>query len=279
MSKAKNTLAAGVLVLALGASAAGISMQRGEGEPEPYRTVLPAPSPTVSVPAQAEPRKPVQDYVAVPAPTAETASPTTVPETEPAPDSSVSDVHGTAAETATAAGPEHLALAAAASWDSAQQLRVAAALASADAYTAAHPDTAETAVYASVRTDLACGTAEDGTALATRALRRAGYTFTGCGPEDIVGWFAAHPGSGSILEDVASARPGSLVLIRASSGEAVLGVYLGDGLAVFDGSDVCLGTAGSPSAATARPLVVPVAALQGAAEVPGPSFVRPAPFL
>ena len=272
MSKAKNALAAGALVLALGASAAGISvLGRSEpGGPEPYRTLIPAPSPTVSVPAESGP--PVQDYVAVPAPTADPVSPAPVRETAPAQEP----------DAAPAANAEQRALASRTAWDAAERNRVAAALAAADDYTAAHPATAEAAVYASVRADLACGSFEDGTTLVTRALRSAGYTFTGCGPQDILSWFTGHPGYGTVLTDAGSARPGSLVIARGPEAHAVIGVYLSDGLAVFGGDAVA--AAGAENLPPAPALIAPAdlfrSALLPAADTvkSTPAYVRPAPF-
>ncbi|MEB7505928.1 hypothetical protein [Arthrobacter koreensis] len=308
MSKAKNALAAGALVLALGASAAGISvLGRSEpGGPEPYRTLIPAPSPTVSVPAESGP--PVQDYVAVPAPTADPVSPAPVresaPAREPAPDTGAAPTQDPAAEApgagtsaapesgaqengaepdaAPAANAEQRALASRTAWDAAERNRVAAALAAADDYTAAHPATAEAAVYASVRADLACGSFEDSTTLVTRALQSAGYTFTGCGPQDILSWFRGHPGYGTVMTDAGSARPGSLVIARGPEGNAVIGVYLSDGLAVFGGDAVAAsGTGNSPPASA---LIAPAdlfrSALLPAADTvkATPAYVRPAPF-
>ncbi len=301
MSKAKNALAAGVLVVVLGGSAAGMSVlgRTGSGEAETYRTLVPAPSPTLSVPA--DPQAPVQDYVAVPAPTAAPASP--APAQEPAPDSRADapeEAAGGTPDAASAApdnpeqevtnGPaanaEQLTLASRTAWDAAEQYRVAAALAAADAYTAAHPATAETAVYASVRAELACGSSVDSTTLVTRALRSAGYTFTGCGPEDILSWFAAHPSCGTVLADAGSARPGSLVVARGPAGNAVIGVYLSDGLAVFGGdAAVAAGTAsGAVNAPAASARIAPAdlfhsALLPAAGTVKETAaYVRPAPF-
>lgn len=311
MSKAFHAPAAGALVLAAGLTLAGVPFLGGCGTggsgtgAEPHRTVVPAPSPSpaVSVPAETHPAQ-VPDYAAIPAPTAGTefAVPAPVPEaaadavpgsgdpdapTGQADDAGASAVPGDGSGDCTAvAGPEQLALAARTAWDGAEQQRVAAALAAADACTAAHPDTAEAAVYASVRADLARGSAEDGTTLVTRALRSAGYTFTGFGPADISGWFAAHPGSGTVLQDASLARPGSLVLAYGPAGEAVLGVYLGGGLAVFGGDAAPLAGAVSDAApACAGPAFIAPAdlsretrQLSAGQEIPAPVYVRPAPF-
>lgn len=306
MSNARDALAAGALVFALAAGAAGCSVpgDGGTGAAEPYRTVVPAPSPAVSVPADTRAGGGLPDnYVPVPAPEPATRSavPEPVPEPDEKADSESADAAdpfdaGTSAtgtgagpgtETAPVPGPDQRALAAGTSWDAAEQERVAAALAAADAYTGAHPDTAEAAVYASVRADLACRTAQDGTALVTRALRSAGYTFTGCGPEEILSWFAGHPGYGAVLPDASAARPGSLVVACAPSGERVLGVYLGDGLAVF-GSDAAAaaGIVSGPARTPADHPVVAPADLWGTRLLPAgaragqaPVYVRPAPFV
>ncbi|MER2133459.1 MAG: hypothetical protein ABS910_02130 [Arthrobacter sp.] len=297
MSKAKNALAAGALVLVLGASAAGISIlgRTGSGEAEPYRTLVPAPSPTLSVPA--EPDAPAQEYVAIPAPTATPDPQTPQPDAAPAPETSRATTQEPAGEATSSAAPvpddpaaeadaEQLALASRAAWNPAEQNRVAAALAAADAYTAAHPGTAEAAVYSSVRAGLACGSAENSTTLVTRALRSAGYTFTGCGPEDILSWFAGHPDYAAVLPEASSARPGSLVIVRGPSGNAVIGVYLSDGLAVFGGdAAAAAGTVSDAAPARAVRALIAPADLYRTALLPAgtaleetPVYVRPAPF-
>ena len=303
MSKAKHTaaLAAGALAVALGVWSIGGTVLDGQGSTEarPYRTVVPAPSPTVSVPAQA-PVQP-QEYVPVPAPTAGPGIPD--PSAEPLTDdgleasgdaagdggSSVPSVPGDE-PTAPAADSEEVSLAALTVWDAGDRERAAAALAEADAYTAAHPDTAEAAVYGSVRRDLACGSTDDGTVLVTRALRAAGYTFSGCGPREILSWFADHPAYAAVLRDASNARPGSLVVGTGSSGAPVLGVYLADGLAVFGGNDLPASgpSAGQGPAGTAaganRAVIAPVDLTRPALQPAGlpvdslPVYVRPAPF-
>ncbi|MGW9402693.1 hypothetical protein ACWGQ2_01850 [Arthrobacter sp. NPDC055585] len=305
MSKSKNAVAAGVLVLALGASAAGLSAlaRTGPGEAEPYRTLVPAPSPTLSVPAEAEPEAPVREYVAVPAPTTVPVSPAPDPGKAPAPDAGVAATEDPGGETSgggvnaaseDSAGSEdmvpvdgeQLETASRTAWDAAERDRVAAALAAADAYTAAHPGTAEAAVYTSVRAGMAGGSAGDGTALVTRALRSAGYTFTGCGPQDILNWFTGHPDYGAVVADASSARPGSLVVARGRCGNPVIGVYLSDGLAVFGGDAAVSGgiEQGAAGAGAEHALIAPADLTRtallpaGTAAEETPVYVRPAPF-
>ena len=305
MSKPRNAAAlAGALAVVLGFTATSVLTGCGAGDPGPYRTVVPAPSPMVSVPADvhAEPPTPGQDYVAVPAPVADPVSPTPDPEAVPEPDTGLSATQnpaedapgsGTSAApgsaaaggTAPVANAEQVALASRTAWNPAGRDRVAAALAAADAYTAAHPGTAEAAVYSSVRAGLACGSAEDSTALVTRALRSAGYTFTGCGPEDILSWFTGHPEYAAVLPDDSSARPGSLAVVRGPSGRAVIGVYLSDGLAVFGGDAAAVCTvSGSVQAPAVHPVIAPADLFRtlqlpvGTAVEEAPVYIRPVPF-
>ncbi|MSR98407.1 hypothetical protein FYJ28_06155 [Arthrobacter sp. BL-252-APC-1A] len=295
MSKPKNGAArtAGALAVALGVSAASMLAGCGVQEPEPYRTVLPAPSPAVSVPATVQAQAPAQQYVPVPAPTPESETPDPGLESN-AGDPADSGMPGSGESGAVPPAPapaqiqipapaptptpEQLELAGRVVWDPSERDRAAAALAEADAYTAAHPDTAEAAVFSSIRRDLACGSGENGTALVTRALRAAGYTFSGLAPQDIVSWFAAHPGSGTLVRDPGAARPGSVLLTTGACGTQTLGVYLADGLAVFAGADVPA-SAGFTAFGTAR--IAPVDQLPpGVPALPAdPVYVRVAPYV
>ena len=296
MSKPKNgpALTAGALAVVLSVSATSMLAGCGVQEPEPYRTVLPAPSPAVSVPATVQAQAPAQQYVPVPAPAPAPESETPDPGLESnAGDPGESGMPGSGESgavppaapqaqaeiqiPASAPTAEQLELAGRAVWDPSERARAAAALAEADAYTAAHPNTAEAAVYSSIRRDLACGSGEDGTVLVTRALRAAGYTFSGFGPQDIVSWFAAHPASGTLVRDPGAARPGSVLLTTGACGTQTLGVYVADGLAVFAGADVPAG-AGDTASRTAR--IVPIDQLpQGVPALnAAPVYVRVAPF-
>lgn len=299
MSKPRNAAAlAGALAVVLGFTATSVLTGCGAGDPGPYRTVVPAPSPMVSVPADVQANAPAQEFVPVPAPTPESTRPDSGLESssgEPAdgtgPGSAVSGSGESAAQAqipTPAPTAEQLELAERTVWDPAERDRAAAALTEADAYTAAHSGTAEAAVYSSIRRDLACGSAENGTALVTRALRASGYTFSGLAPQDIVSWFAAHPGSGTLVRDPGSARPGSVLLTTGACGTRILGVYVADGLAVFAGADLPAAD-GNPdevtmTAADKHAAIAPVDVVRSvipAAGLPADSFsvyVRPAPF-
>ena len=296
MSKPKNAaVLAGALAVVLGFSATSVLAGCGAGEPGPYRTVVPAPSPMVSVPADVQAQTPAQEFVPVPAPTPESTrleSSSGEPADSTGPGSAVSGSDESAAQAqipTPVPTAEQLELAERTVWDPAERDRAAAALTKADAYTAAHSGTAEAAVYSSIRRDLACGSAENGTALVTRALRAAGYTFSGLAPQDIVSWFAAHPGSGTLVRDPGSARPGSVLLTTGACGTRILGVYVADGLAVFAGADLpatnenpdeVTVTAAADKHAAIAPVdlvrsVIPAAGLPAD---PFSVYVRPAPF-